>query len=199
MQIGSLIQQCCGMQSHRFILIFIAQYFIIAVYLAIWISWVEISTITKEHFFRTKMISFQSDPESNPIELIIVLTLVVGSLLATFALGELGKWITSKSLTPYDILCQCDWYLLPVELQRKLTLVMLSSQQPLVIFGYGNVPCARETFKRVKQTQFLFQRVSFSKFSWNCFLCRQFVQASTISWSFVVLMGEFLFNKKNIN
>lgn len=83
------------------------------------------------------------------MELTIVLSLVLGSFGSIFATCELGEWITGRSLTIYDVLCQCDWYLLPVELRRKLVVIVLSSQESIIVHGYGNVPCSRETFKKV--------------------------------------------------
>lgn len=95
----------------------------------------------------------QSDPDLNPMELTIVLSLIVGSLIAILATCELGEWLTGESMAVYGELCQCDWHLLPVKLRRCVVVIMLSSQQPVIVHGFGNVPCSREVFKKVHKLE----------------------------------------------
>lgn len=43
----------------------------------------------------------------------------------------------------------CDWYIFPNELQRILPIVMMSTQQPVVLQGFANMKCTRDAFKQV--------------------------------------------------
>lgn len=83
------------------------------------------------------------------MELTIISSLAFGEFSAIFGTCELGQWLTYKSSAIFDVLCQCPWYLLPTELRRRLVIIMLSSQEEIIIHSYGNVPCSRETFKKV--------------------------------------------------
>lgn len=48
-----------------------------------------------------------------------------------------------------DALCECDWYLFPMEMQQIFITVMAGTQQPTIVQGFGNVLCTRETFSKV--------------------------------------------------
>lgn len=50
-----------------------------------------------------------------------------------------------------DELYHCDWYLFSIKFQRMLLMILTNSQQPVVIRGYGNIECTRDTFKKVKK------------------------------------------------
>lgn len=52
----------------------------------------------------------------------------------------------------YDELCQCDWYLYSMEMQKMYSIFLKNSQQPAIICGYANILCTREVFKKVCQT-----------------------------------------------
>lgn len=47
-------------------------------------------------------------------------------------------------------LCFCNWYLFPIDVQKMFCLVMMNSQQPVIVQGYGNTLCTRFAFKTVK-------------------------------------------------
>lgn len=44
---------------------------------------------------------------------------------------------------------QCNWYLFPIELQRKYLIFLTDSQRSVYIYSYGNIICERETSKKV--------------------------------------------------
>lgn len=81
--------------------------------------------------------------------MINVLTMIFWSLFAIGLGTEYGEWLASDSDKMYIKLCQFDWYLLPIELQRVLIVVMLGGQKSIIVRGFGNIACARETFKKV--------------------------------------------------
>lgn len=48
-----------------------------------------------------------------------------------------------------DMIVQFDWYLLPADVQRMLTLILIFEQQPIEVICFGSTACNRETFKYV--------------------------------------------------
>lgn len=66
-----------------------------------------------------------------------------------FMFCEFGENLTSKCNQFDEKVGQCQWYLLPIEIQKIFLTVMANSQQPMIIRGYGNVFCVRNFFKKV--------------------------------------------------
>lgn len=62
---------------------------------------------------------------------------------------ELGQRVTNRYEAYGDELCKCDWYSLPVKLQRLYLIFLLDTQQPKRIQSYGGIVCSRKTFKKV--------------------------------------------------
>lgn len=63
---------------------------------------------------------------------------------------ELGEMITTRFETFKDALDQCNWHLFPIEMQQMFVIVMVNAQQSTIVRGYGNTPCARAAFKKVR-------------------------------------------------
>lgn len=73
---------------------------------------------------------------------------------ATFLCCEFAQMVT-KQFDEFDNeLCQCDWYLLPMEIQRMLPIFMSCTQQPAIFHGYGQIEGSRDTFKTVNEQIF---------------------------------------------
>lgn len=64
-------------------------------------------------------------------------------------LCELGERMAGQWQAFNDALSQCDWYLFPMEMQRMFVILTVNAQQFKLIQGFGNLPCIRETVKRV--------------------------------------------------
>lgn len=62
---------------------------------------------------------------------------------------EFGEMLTNRFEALNDALGQYRWHLFPIEMQRIFLTVLVNAQQPIVVQGYGNTPCAREAFKKV--------------------------------------------------
>ena len=45
---------------------------------------------------------------------------------------------------------RCNWHLLSGEMRQMLVIVMTITQQPTVIWGFGNISCARQCSKNRK-------------------------------------------------
>lgn len=43
----------------------------------------------------------------------------------------------------------CNWYNLPIELEKNIPMMLLSVQKPIYLRGFGSTSCTRETFKKV--------------------------------------------------
>lgn len=48
-----------------------------------------------------------------------------------------------------DAFGQCNWYLLPIEMQQMMLIVVVNAQQPTIVRGFGNTSCGRQSFKQV--------------------------------------------------
>ena len=52
------------------------------------------------------------------------------------------------------VLWQCDWYLLPMEMQKLFVIVMADAQQSVFIRGYGKSLFIRDLLKKVQRRFF---------------------------------------------
>lgn len=62
---------------------------------------------------------------------------------------ELCEWATIVFEECSDMVDQLDWYLLPIEGQRMLQIIICYAQRPVKLKCFGNTACDRETFKYV--------------------------------------------------
>ena len=61
-----------------------------------------------------------------------------------------GQIITNGFEEIYDTIEDCDWHLFPMEIQRNcLPIILINTQQSVVVQGFGNIDLSREMFKRV--------------------------------------------------
>lgn len=84
-----------------------------------------------------------------PIELLLTVTIQFWAIVFISLLCELGKMVTNEFELFSGELNQCNWYAFPIAMQRMLLIVVVNSEQPAKLRGFGNVECTRETFKRV--------------------------------------------------
>lgn len=75
---------------------------------------------------------------------------MVWSFVVIFCVCEFGHQLTQEFEMFDEKLCQFNWYLLPIELQRMFVIVMANAQQPNVMQGFGNIQCTRDSFKQVR-------------------------------------------------
>lgn len=67
-----------------------------------------------------------------------------------FLLCEFGGMVTDRFERFYDDLCQCEWNLLPMDMQRIYLMFVLNAQQPAMIRGFASIVCTRVFFSKVK-------------------------------------------------
>lgn len=71
-------------------------------------------------------------------------------LVAVFIACELGQRMTDAFDEINDTLDQSNWYLLPIEFQRILPMIMVNAQQPVFLECFGSIGCTRDVFKNVR-------------------------------------------------
>lgn len=84
------------------------------------------------------------------MELVLPAISMSWSFVMIFCSCEIGERVTEQ-FDVFDITVkQCQWYLMPIELQRMFVIVLSSSQQPVYLHGYGDIQCTRASFKQVR-------------------------------------------------
>lgn len=81
--------------------------------------------------------------------MIILICEICWSFSLIFIFCEFGER-ASDGFDELDyVIGQLDWYTFPIEIQRKLPIVINIAQQPVVVRGFLNILCTREVFKKV--------------------------------------------------
>lgn len=111
----------------------------------------------------------QSDDNSNTAELILPIIMVGWSFTIIFFYCHFGAMVCNQFSNFDDELCQCHWYLFPVEVQKLLLIFMSDSQQSTYIRGYGGILCTRDSFKNVIFLRAKFKTRLEMKFIFNSF------------------------------
>lgn len=128
------------------------------------------------------------DQNSSQIELITLATEALWAFQLVFGACELGQMVANQFDIFNDKLDQCKWYLFPIDVQRMFVIILANSKQSIEISAFGNVPCTRDTFKKVPiHFIFILQKkfVIPHWFNIGFVYFRRCVQASPISWQFV--------------
>lgn len=83
-----------------------------------------------------------------PVALFLPICLMIWSILILLSNCEMGQNVSNQFQVLSEEICKCDWYLMPHNLQRILIIIILNVQ-PVLISGFANVVCSRDSFKRV--------------------------------------------------
>lgn len=82
--------------------------------------------------------------------------LLVGSILGgswaaclVFASCELSERFDITVSEVSDMIGQIEWYLLPIEAQQMLPVLIMYCQKSMTIKFFGSIACSREQFKKV--------------------------------------------------
>lgn len=115
---------------------------------------------------------------------------IISALILIFYLCESGEMVTNQYKVLDFGLYQCDWYSFPIRMQRSLVVFMSYTQQPVMIQGFANVRCIRDTFKKVNLDLGIECQTScyHSFFKFLCF--RRLMQVSHILWCSAESMDE---------
>ena len=74
---------------------------------------------------------------------------LICSLNLLFPLCELASRMSIGFEDINDLIDQFDWYLMPLETQQMLPLIMVNAQQPVGFQCFGSFACNRDLFKKV--------------------------------------------------
>lgn len=127
----------------------------------------------------------KSADNSTTMELISPLILIFWSFASVSMYCEFGTAVTDEFARFSDELCQCAWYSLPNGIQKMLVIFIAETQEPIIVRGFCNIMCTRQTFKTVNNFILInhHQRSNFFKFPAIFFiLFRRFMRHFHILW-----------------
>lgn len=79
------------------------------------------------------------------------------AIALVYIVCEFGQRFSDAFSNFNDALGQFHWYLLPIDVQRMLAIIIINAQQSVVVTCFGSISCERETFKKVTGAWCLFQ------------------------------------------
>lgn len=83
---------------------------------------------------------------------IIPLCVILNAIISfTFLLCEPGMIMTHQFVLFYEKLAECDWYTLPIQMQRMYIISLMETQNPITIHCYAGITCERDRSKKVNQ------------------------------------------------
>lgn len=85
----------------------------------------------------------------NMFTVVSVFILMFWSFAANFLFCEFGENVTRRFNELDKTICQSEWYLLSIEIQRMLPTIIMITQKEIILQGFGGVDLTREAFKRV--------------------------------------------------
>lgn len=71
------------------------------------------------------------------------------SIACIFLFCEFGNMVTIEFEDLNEIIGQLNWYSYPNDVQRMMPIIMIVAQESVIIHGYGNIACVRESFVKV--------------------------------------------------
>lgn len=60
-----------------------------------------------------------------------------------------GNLLTNRFEDFENIICQKEWYLFPIEIQKVLPIIINGLQDTVLLRGFGSIACTRSTFQNV--------------------------------------------------
>lgn len=109
---------------------------------------IQIDFIPK-HFLVVFGVKKQLSQNANRMELARISNLLLWSFILVFITCEFSEMVTERFECFNDAIDQCDWYLFPHDIQRMFLIVLANTQQSIFLQSFGNIPCSRDSFKRV--------------------------------------------------
>lgn len=71
------------------------------------------------------------------------------SFVLIFIYCEFGERVNIGCEEIYDVICQLNWYSYPIEMQRMIPNILIATEQSVIVKGFGNCSCTRESLKKV--------------------------------------------------
>lgn len=120
----------------------------------------------------------------------ISLSKVFWSFVQIFFFCYYGEQLTNGFFELKRAIYECDWYRLPLEMQKMIPIIGINIQQPVYLEGLAHTYCTLETFKGVRffdvisQMNYLLNSIVFGSYF------RLLTVVSHISCYFVKLSNE---------
>lgn len=90
-----------------------------------------------------------ADKISDTILVYRVCITIFWSFAFLFFICEFADMVNNQFNQFNETVSYCEWYLLSIELQRLIIVLMANTQRQTTIHGYGNIVCTRVAFKKV--------------------------------------------------
>lgn len=87
--------------------------------------------------------------DSNLLETICLFFTLIWITIFTVLICEPGAKMTNQFVAFSNELSICDWYSLPIEVQRMYVISLSDTQNPIKMSSYANITCERDTSKKV--------------------------------------------------
>lgn len=92
---------------------------------------------------------FQSHDEFDIVQILLSICFGLSDFVLLFAPCEMGERLGNLFIK-FDVeIGQMNWYLFPIDIQKVLPIVMINTQQPVLIEFFGSIACTRSQFKKV--------------------------------------------------
>lgn len=96
------------------------------------------------------MFDFKSHGEFDPATMLFPIAAMFWSIVLIFIVCMLGEMVTDGFVEINDVICQLDWYLYPMEIQRIMPNVLCATQQLVIVKGLSSLGAyTREAFQKV--------------------------------------------------
>lgn len=102
-----------------------------------------------KQFFNLKFFSLIQEQGTISVLLVGQLFMMFWSFLFVFFLCEFGEFVSDRFSECYNVIYEYHWYLCTTEVQRLIPIILIGTQYPITIRGFGNISCDRYSFKRV--------------------------------------------------
>lgn len=86
----------------------------------------------------------------NQIDVIIIFFFLLYAFMNLFLYSECGERVTNQFNEFIEQLCECDWHLYSIKVQRMFIIALSANMRLANIEGYANTVCTRELFKQAK-------------------------------------------------
>lgn len=70
------------------------------------------------------------------------------SFVQIYVFCDSSAYVT-RHFREIDIYNECEWYAFPASVRRSMPIIIVNAQEAVILKGFGNILCTRETFKRV--------------------------------------------------
>lgn len=122
-------------------------------------------------------LKLQSQSTIDPVKIIILFCEMFWSFSLIFIFCDFGERVSSGFGEINDAISAFDWHLFPIGAQRMLPTILIVTQQPVALRGFGNVSFLREVFANVSHRSHSFEsqmpnnnQILFSGSQWRIFI-----------------------------